>query len=64
MTWKVSEEVVKSNPLFSCETYEVYGTSVMGVILRFGAYAGHIIEFKVIFFFFYIYFHEVSYFVY
>ncbi|GLV35944.1 uncharacterized protein CBL_09838 [Carabus blaptoides fortunei] len=45
VTWTVSEEV-KSNPLFSCETYEVYSTSVLGVILRFGAYAGHIIEFK------------------
>lgn len=45
VTWTVPEEV-KSNPLFSCETFEIYSTSVLGVILRFGAYAGHIIEFK------------------
>lgn len=46
VTWTVPEEV-KSNPLFSCEIFEIYSTSVLGVILRFGAYAGHIIEFKV-----------------
>ncbi|KAK4876099.1 hypothetical protein RN001_012521 [Aquatica leii] len=43
--WNVSEEL-KAVPLFSCETYEIYSTSVLGTILRFGAYAGHVIEFK------------------
>lgn len=38
---------MKSVPLFSCETYEIYSTTVLGVVLRFGAYAGHVIKFKV-----------------
>lgn len=47
MTWTVSDELLESIPLFSCETYELYSTSVLGVVLRFGAYAGHVITFKV-----------------
>jgi hypothetical protein len=43
--WTVPEEL-KSIPLFSCETYEIYSTSISGVILRFGAYAGHVLEFR------------------
>ncbi|KAF2897714.1 hypothetical protein ILUMI_08461 [Ignelater luminosus] len=43
--WTVSEEL-KAVPLFSCETYEIYSTSGLGAVLRFGAYAGHVIEFK------------------
>lgn len=46
VTWTVSEEL-KSIPLFSCETYDVYNTSVMGAVVGFGAYAGHVIEFRV-----------------
>lgn len=36
-------------PLFSCDTYDVFNTSLAGsiIFLRFGAYNGHIIEFKV-----------------
>lgn len=47
VTWTVSDELMKSVPLFSCETYEIYSTTVLGVVLRFGAYAGHVIKFKV-----------------
>ncbi|XP_022918430.2 uncharacterized protein [Onthophagus taurus] len=39
--WTVSDEL-KSIPLFWCDTYEVDYS-----ILRFGAYAGHVIEFNV-----------------
>lgn len=46
MTWTVSEDL-KSIPLFSCETYDVYNTSVLGAVIGFGAYAGHVIEFRV-----------------
>lgn len=45
VTWNVPEEL-KAVPLFSCETYEIYSTSVLGTVIRFGAYAGHVIEFK------------------
>ncbi|KAK7869304.1 hypothetical protein R5R35_012870 [Gryllus longicercus] len=45
VTWTIAEGA-DSVPLFSCETYEVYSTSGAGVI-RFGAYAGHVIEFRV-----------------
>ncbi|XP_017785530.1 PREDICTED: uncharacterized protein LOC108568763 isoform X2 [Nicrophorus vespilloides] len=48
VTWYIKEEL-KSIPLFSCETYELYNTSSgtsLVVILRFGAYAGHVLEFK------------------
>lgn len=34
-------------PLFACETYDAFSTSMAGVIIRFGAYQGHIIEFRV-----------------
>ncbi|XP_054262009.1 uncharacterized protein LOC128985991 isoform X2 [Macrosteles quadrilineatus] len=34
-------------PLFTCETYDVLGSSMSGVAIRFGAYQGHIIEFRV-----------------
>ncbi|KYB25250.1 uncharacterized protein LOC100141518 [Tribolium castaneum] len=43
--WTVPEEL-KSIPLFSCETYELYSTTISGVVLRFGAYAGHVLEFR------------------
>ncbi|XP_075220250.1 uncharacterized protein LOC142323850 isoform X2 [Lycorma delicatula] len=33
-------------PLFSCDTYDVFNITG-GIFIRFGAYAGHIIEFKV-----------------
>lgn len=45
--WTVPEET-EAIPLFSCETYEIYSTSVsQGLVLSFGAYAGHLIEFRV-----------------
>lgn len=44
--WTVPEEL-KSIPLFSCETYEIYSTTISGAVLRFGAYAGHVLEFRV-----------------
>ncbi|GFG38681.1 hypothetical protein Cfor_08266 [Coptotermes formosanus] len=45
--WTVPEEA-EAIPLFSCETYEIYSTSVsQGLVLSFGAYAGHLIEFRV-----------------
>lgn len=44
--WTVPEET-EAIPLFSCETYEIYSTSLSGVVVRFGAYAGHVIEFRV-----------------
>lgn len=35
-------------PLFSCDTYDVFNNTLAGIIIiRFGAYNGHIIEFKV-----------------
>lgn len=34
-------------PLISCETYDMFHTSVTGLIIRFGSYQGHIIEFRV-----------------
>lgn len=34
-------------PLFSCETYDVFNTSMSGVVIRFGAYQGNIVEFRV-----------------
>lgn len=37
-------------PLFCCQTYDVFHTSTSGVIIRFGAYHGHIIEFRVFIF--------------
>lgn len=52
VTWTVPEQF-KSIPLFSCETYELYSTTISGVvlqnILRFGAYAGHVLEFRVLY---------------
>ncbi|KDR13429.1 uncharacterized protein LOC110835411 [Zootermopsis nevadensis] len=44
--WTVPEET-EAIPLFSCETYEIYSTSLSGVVIRFGAYAGHVIDFRV-----------------
>jgi hypothetical protein len=44
--WTVPEET-EAMPLLSCETYEIYSTSQSGVVVRFGAYAGHVIEFRV-----------------
>ncbi|XP_067013462.1 uncharacterized protein [Anabrus simplex] len=46
VTWTVPEGA-EAIPLFSCETYEIYSTSLAGVVIRFGAYAGHVIEFRV-----------------
>lgn len=46
VSWKIPDEV-EPIPLFSCETYEIYSTSLGGVVVRFGAYAGHVIEFRV-----------------
>lgn len=37
----------ESLPLFNCETYEIYHISLSKVVIRFGAYAGHVIEFRV-----------------
>lgn len=34
-------------PLISCETYDMFHTSVTGLVIRFGSYQGHIIEFRV-----------------
>nr|CAD7264660.1 unnamed protein product [Timema shepardi] len=46
VTWTLSEGA-KQFPLFQCETYEVYKSSLSGVVLRFGAgCTGHIIEFR------------------
>ncbi|KAJ8913824.1 hypothetical protein NQ315_003733 [Exocentrus adspersus] len=42
VTWFINDEL-KSVPLFSCETYEIYGNE--GIVIHFGAYAGHIFEF-------------------
>ncbi|KAJ8954724.1 hypothetical protein NQ318_011417 [Aromia moschata] len=45
VTWFVPEEL-KSVPLFNCETYEYNAhAGIHRVILRFGAYAGHVFEF-------------------
>lgn len=44
--WTVPEEA-EAIPLFSCETYEIYSTAASGVVVRFGAYSGHVIEFRV-----------------
>lgn len=46
VTWTVPAGL-EELPLFSCETYDVFNTSLAGVIIRFGAYQGHIIEFRV-----------------
>lgn len=47
VTWITTEEL-KSVPLFSCETYEIHDSPMyISVIIRFGAYAGHVIEFTV-----------------
>lgn len=46
VVWTVPE-AAELIPLFSCETYEVFSTSLSGVVIRFGAYAGHVIEFRV-----------------
>lgn len=47
VTWFINEEL-KSVPLFSCETYEIYiHAGRAGIVLRFGAYAGHVFEFIV-----------------
>lgn len=34
-------------PLITCETYDMFHTSVTGLVIRFGSYQGHIIEFRV-----------------
>lgn len=47
VTWCPENEDSAAIPLFSCETYEIYSTNLHGVIIRFGAYAEHIIEFRV-----------------
>lgn len=46
VTWTVSKEF-ETVPLFMCETYEIYSTTAMGLNICFGAYAGHVIKFKV-----------------
>ncbi|XP_046685129.1 uncharacterized protein LOC124370870 [Homalodisca vitripennis] len=46
VTWTVSPGA-EGLPLVSCETYDVFHTSVSNVIIRFGAYQGHVIEFRV-----------------
>ncbi|XP_047118625.1 uncharacterized protein LOC124799129 [Schistocerca piceifrons] len=46
VTWTVPDDA-EAIPLFNCETYEVYNSPPMGVVIRFGAYAGHVIEFRV-----------------
>ncbi|CAG9817046.1 unnamed protein product [Phaedon cochleariae] len=46
VTWTAPEEL-KSVPLFTCETYELHSTcGRSGLVLRFGAYAGHVFEFR------------------
>ncbi|KAG5890631.1 hypothetical protein JTB14_020335 [Gonioctena quinquepunctata] len=45
VTWTIPEEL-KSVPLFTCETYVLHRNCPRsGVVLRFGAYAGHVFEF-------------------
>jgi hypothetical protein len=44
--WTVPEET-EAIPLFNCETYEISDTALSRVVVRFGAYAGHVIEFMV-----------------
>jgi hypothetical protein len=44
--WTVPEET-EAIPLFNCETYEISDADLSGVVVRFGAYAGHVIEFMV-----------------
>ncbi|XP_044732009.1 uncharacterized protein LOC123294888 [Chrysoperla carnea] len=46
VTWYNVPEEAKQTPLCKCETYEIYSTSTMVFNLRFGAYAGHVIEFR------------------
>lgn len=48
VVWTVPDDA-EAIPLFSCETYEIYSTPLGGVVVRFGAYAGHVIEFRVSF---------------
>lgn len=48
MIWKIAQDAARI-PLFSCETYEVVnrGPFSTNSLLRFGAYKGHVIEFRV-----------------
>lgn len=50
VTWTLPDEELKNVPLFNCETYEIYSTSLLGVVIRMGAYAGHVLEFRVTWF--------------
>ncbi|XP_065345605.1 uncharacterized protein LOC135943121 isoform X1 [Cloeon dipterum] len=47
VTW-TTPEGANLLPLFGCDAYEVISTSLGGVFIRFGTYAGHIFEFRVI----------------
>uniref|UniRef100_A0A1B6MP93 BTB domain-containing protein n=1 Tax=Graphocephala atropunctata TaxID=36148 RepID=A0A1B6MP93_9HEMI len=46
VTWTVSAGA-EDLPLISCETYDVFHTTLSNVVIRFGAHQGHIIEFRV-----------------
>ncbi|XP_059480539.1 uncharacterized protein LOC132199661 [Neocloeon triangulifer] len=44
--WDVPEGV-EQLPLFNCDTYEVFSVSIHGIVIRFGTFAGHVFEFRV-----------------
>ena len=45
--WKPSEGA-ENIPILNCDTYEVYNPSHNSTVIQFGAYIGHVIEFKVL----------------